>query len=178
MTGLSKVRSLRVISRSSAMSLKGTRKDAATVGRELAVRYVLEGSVRRAGNNVRITAQLTDVATARSLWGDAYTGALDDVFAIQESLSRRIVEALEVRLTPEESRRTWHRSPTDISAWQWYQQARQEMWHTTPAALQRAERLIARGRVLRRNNSSSSAFALSTSPRRARATARLATTST
>jgi TolB-like protein len=81
---LSKVRSLRVISRSSAMTLKGSNKRIPEIAAELNVRYALEGSVRRAGNNLRITAQLIDATSDGHLWADKYTGKLDDVFDLQE----------------------------------------------------------------------------------------------
>jgi len=75
------------------------------IARDLKVRHLLEGSVRRAGNNLRITAQLIDAATDARLWAEKYTGTLDDVFDLQQRISRRIVEALEVTLTPDEGRR-------------------------------------------------------------------------
>ena len=79
------------------MQLKGTKKDVKTIGQELGVRYVLEGSVRKAGNSLRITAQLIDVATDAPLWSDKYSGTMDDVFEVQERVSREIVQALDIR---------------------------------------------------------------------------------
>jgi len=90
---LSKVRALRVISRTSAMLLKDSKKDVPTIARELGVRFVLEGSVRRAGSSLRITAQLIDAANDAHLWAEKYGGTLDDVFAIQEKVSGSIVDA-------------------------------------------------------------------------------------
>jgi TolB-like protein len=107
---LASIKSLQVISRTSAMQLKGTSKDVRTIGRELGVRYVLEGSVRKAGNSLRITAQLIDAASDTHLWGDKYGGTLDDVFELQERVSREIVKALGVTLTNDEDRRLAHRS--------------------------------------------------------------------
>ncbi len=98
-TDLSKVKSLRVIARNSSMKLKGTAKDFATLGRELRVRYVLEGSVRRAGDDLRITAQLVDVDDDSPIWAERYTGKLDNVFDFQEKVSRSIVAALNVELS-------------------------------------------------------------------------------
>lgn len=93
---LSKVRELKVIARNSAMRLKGTTKDARTLGRELNVRYVLGGSVRKAGQSLRITAQLSDAADDSQVWAEKYSGTMDDVFELQERLSRQIVGALKL----------------------------------------------------------------------------------
>ena len=104
-TALSKIRGLRVISRNSAMTLKGTRKTTREIGQLLNVRHVLEGSVRKAGNNLRITAQLIDAATDGHLWAERYAGTLDDVFDIQEKVARAITDALQVKLSPVEQQR-------------------------------------------------------------------------
>ena len=138
---LSKIRTLRVISRTSAMVFKGVRKSAPAIAKELNVRHVLEGSVRRAGNNLRITAQLIDAATDAHLWAEKYTGVLDDVFEIQEKLSRTIVEALKVRLTPEEDRSLAARQVPDARAFERYLRAQQELYRMTPASLDRAGEL-------------------------------------
>jgi len=135
---LSKIRALRVISRTSAMHYKGTTKPLPAIAQQLNVRHVLEGSVRRAGNNLRITAQLIDAATDAHLWAEKYTGVLDDVFDIQEKLSRTIVEALKVRLTPEEDRSLAARQIPDARAFQRYLRAQQELNTMTPASLNRA----------------------------------------
>src|SRR5262245_28694735 len=87
-TDLSMIKTLRVISRQSAMRLKGSDKDLRTIARELGARYVLTGSIRRAGSSLRITAQLVDARTDVQLWADKFHGALEDVFEIQERLSR------------------------------------------------------------------------------------------
>ena len=91
---LSRVGALTVISRTSSVKLKETGWDLRRIGRELNVRYALEGSVRRAGSALRITAQLIDTETEAHLWGEKYSGTVDDVFDLQERLSRQIVEAL------------------------------------------------------------------------------------
>jgi len=135
---LSKIRALRVISRTSAMHYKGTTKPLPAIAQELNVRHVLEGSVRRAGNSLRITAQLIDAATDAHLWAEKYTGVLDDVFEIQERLSRTIVDALKVRLTPEEDRSLAARQLPDARAFERYLKAQQEMYRFTPASLDRA----------------------------------------
>ena len=124
---LAKVNALQVISRTSSMQLKGTKKSVRTIGQELGVHYVLEGSVRKAGNSLRITAQLIDVATDAPLWSDKYSGTMDDVFEVQERVSREIVKALGVRLTSDEIRRLADRPIADPRAFELYLQARQQI---------------------------------------------------
>ena len=135
---LSKIRALRVISRTSSMQLKGARKDVRTIGRELGVRYVLEGSVRKAGASLRITAQLVDATTDAPVWSEKYSGTLDDVFEVQERVSRELVRALDVTLTSEESRRLAERPIGNARAFELFLQARQELRRYAPA---RAEAL-------------------------------------
>jgi serine/threonine-protein kinase len=141
---LSKVQALRVISRTSAMLLKGSQKDMPTIARELNVQYVLEGSVRWAGSNLRITAQLIEAATDAHLWAEKYTGTLEDVFDLQEQLSRSIVEALKVTLTPDEDRHLASRDIPDAEAYAFYVRARQEFQKFTEASLDLAEQLVER----------------------------------
>jgi serine/threonine protein kinase/tetratricopeptide (TPR) repeat protein len=124
---LAKVNALSVISRSSSMRLKGTTKGVRAIGEELGVQYVLDGSVRKAGNSLRITAQLVDVATDAPLWSEKYAGTIDDVFEVQERVSREIVKALGVRLTSEEARRLADRPIADPRAFGLYLQARQQL---------------------------------------------------
>ena len=124
---LAKVGALQVISRTSSMQLKGTKKSVREIGQDLDVGYVLEGSVRRAGNSLRITAQLIDVVTDAPLWSDKYSGTMDDVFEVQERVSREIVKALGVRLTAEEARRLSERPIADPRAFELYLQARQHL---------------------------------------------------
>jgi TolB-like protein len=139
---LSKVRTLRVISRTSAMLLKASKKDVPTIARDLNVRYVLEGSVRRAGNSLRITAQLIDAASDAHIWAEKYGGTLDDVFAIQEKVSRAIVDALKLTLTTDEKHRLAARMIPDVKAFDLYLQARQEAYQRmTEDALDHAVRL-------------------------------------
>ncbi len=137
-TDLSRVRALRVISRASAMRLKGDTRGLAAIGRDLACHYVLEGSVRRAANNLRITARLVDAPTDAQLWADKYGGTLDDVFDIQERVSRSIVDALEIRLTPQEAAQLAERPIADVRAQESYLRARSEIWSFLPGALDRA----------------------------------------
>ena len=137
---LAKVRALRVISRTSAMQLKGTDKDLRTIGRELNVRYVLEGSVRRAGNALRITAQLIDAPTDTHLWSEKYAGTLDDVFEIQEKVSRSIVDALEVELSPQENRRIAALPVENTQAYEVALRARRDLQTLSESGIRRAVR--------------------------------------
>jgi non-specific serine/threonine protein kinase len=144
-TDLSKVRALRVISRTSAMTLKGTHKDVRTLGRDLGVRYVVEGSVRRAGNLLRITARLIDAASDAHLWADKYDGSGEDVFAIQERLARAIVEALQVRISADEDQRLGRRPITNLHAYECYLRARYEAFRWRKDAIDRAIQLLEDG---------------------------------
>jgi TolB-like protein/lipoprotein NlpI len=144
-TGLSCCGPLRVISRNSARALKGTEKDTRTIARELDVQYVLEGSVRKAGNDLRITAQLIDGRTDEHLWSERYSGRLDDVFDMQERLSCSIVDALMLKLSPEEERRLTERPIDNAQAYECYLRARQETWLFTKEALDHARQHLRNG---------------------------------
>ena len=142
---LSKVHALRVISRSSAMTFKGTKKKVPEIARELDVQYVLEGSVRKAGNSLRITAQLIDAAADDHLWAEKYSGILDDVFAIQEKVSRSIVDALKLKLTPEESQRIAERPIDNAAAYQCYLRANAEILRFSESSLGAARLHLQKG---------------------------------
>ena len=139
---LARLSSLRVISRNSAMALKGTAKDTTTLARELGVSHLVTGSVRRAGQALRVTAELVEARTDTPLWSEKFTGTIEDVFGIQEQISQEIVSALEVTLTDTEETRVHERSVDDVVAYDCYLRARQEMYHWTPQAQQRAHRLV------------------------------------
>jgi adenylate cyclase len=102
---LSRIKAIRVISRNTSMRLRGTTKDLRTIGQELKVKYALTGSVRRAGDALRITAELVDTESDTPVWAEKYSGSVSEVFALQERISRRIVDELQVTVTPEESKR-------------------------------------------------------------------------
>ena len=104
-TDLSKIAGLLVVARTSSFAYKGKNFDIRTVGRELGVRSVLEGSIRRAGNRVRITAQLVNAENRGHLWAERYDRDLTDIFAVQDEVTRHIVDALKVKLTPGEAAR-------------------------------------------------------------------------
>jgi serine/threonine protein kinase len=142
---LSNVRALRVISRSSAMTFKGTKKKIPEIAREVNVQYVLEGSVRRAGNSLRITAQLIDAQNDAHLWTEKYAGTLDDVFEIQEKVSHAIVDALKLKLTPEEAGRLAERPIPNASAYEFYLKARQEILKYTETGLENALKYLRSG---------------------------------
>ena len=111
-SALSRIRWLFVIARNSSFTYKGPAVDVKQVGRELGVRYVLEGSVRRAANRVRITGQLVDAATGRHLWAERYEGALDDIFALQDRITESVVGAIAPQLERAEIERA-ERKPTE-----------------------------------------------------------------
>ena len=142
---LSKVRSLRVISRNSAMKLKGTTKDLKTIATELNVRYVLDGSVRKAGPNLRISVQLIDGLSDENLWSEKYNGTLADIFEMQENVSRSIVDALKITLSADEERQLAERPIADAEAYDLYLQARSQFLQGVPAALDRSIELLKQG---------------------------------
>jgi TolB-like protein/class 3 adenylate cyclase/Flp pilus assembly protein TadD len=109
LTTLSKIQELMVIARNSSFAFKGQNRDIREIGRILSARYVLEGSVRKVGNRVRLTAQLIDSLDGSHLWADRFDGGLDDVFDLQDRITQDIVAALEVRLTLGEQVRVWRK---------------------------------------------------------------------
>jgi adenylate cyclase len=123
-TDLSHVSSLDVTSRNSAFVYKGRHANIPDVARQLRVAYVLEGSVRKVGNRVRISAQLIEGATDKHLWAERYDRDLDDIFAVQDDISRSIVAALEVRLAATESRAIAQRGTNSPEAYRFYLMAR------------------------------------------------------
>jgi adenylate cyclase len=116
-TDLSKIAGLTVIARNSSFTYKGRSVDIRTVGRELGVQSVLEGSIRRAGNRVRITAQLIDAGNGAHLWADRYDRDLTDIFAVQDDVTQRIVEALKITLSPAEKERLADSETHDVVAY-------------------------------------------------------------
>lgn len=139
---LSRIQDLLVISRSSVMTLKGTVKRMQEIAGELNVRYVLEGSVRKAGNQLRITAQLIDAVRDAHLWAEKYSGVIDDVFDIQEKVSRSIAEALKLKLTPEADKQIAERPIPNVHAYESYLKARQEILRGSPESMANAFRQI------------------------------------
>ena len=115
-TDLSKISGLFVIARNSSFSFKGQQVKVRQVAEELGVRYVLEGSVRRAGNQVRINAQLIDATTGGHLWAERYDGSLQDIFALQDQVTQQIVAALKINLTSEEEAQQAHHNTDNAEA--------------------------------------------------------------
>ena len=160
---LSHLRGVRVISRNSALRLKHTDKDVKSLGRELDVRFVLAGSVRRAGSQLRITAHLADAAEDRQVWAGKFGGTVEEVFELQERLARDIVAALRVTLSPEEDRELAARKLSDLAILaadrpdtlgrledylrhlQTYQRVRQESYKFTTESVLQAIRIAREG---------------------------------
>ena len=130
-TGLSKLRWFFVIARNSSFAYKGKAVDVTRVSRELGVRYVLEGSVRKGGNRVRITAQLIDASTGNHIWADRYDGDLADVFALQDEITKKVVAAIEPKLLEAEGVRSQGRSSEDLDAWDMVMQTNSLLWRLT-----------------------------------------------
>jgi adenylate cyclase len=124
-TDLSKVSALAVVSRNSAFTFKGKHTEIGQVARQLKVTHVLEGSVRKSGNRVRITAQLIDSATDNHLWAERFDRNLDDIFALQDEIAEAIVSALKLQLLPDEKKAIEQRSTTNPEAYKLYLMARQ-----------------------------------------------------
>jgi adenylate cyclase len=124
-TDLSKIAGLMVIARNSSFTFKGRSVDVREVGRDLGVRSVLEGSIRRAGNRVRITAQLVDATNGAHLWADRYDRDLTDIFAVQDDVTRRIVDALKVTLSPAEKARLADSGASNMDAYDCYLRGRE-----------------------------------------------------
>jgi len=121
---LARIRDLHVVSRTSAFQFKGTALDSREIGDRLGARTLLEGSVRKAGDRLRITAELIDVADGYSLWSERYDRELADVFAIQEGIAQSIVQALRVTLSPRERRAMRQVATSDVRAYDYYLRGR------------------------------------------------------
>ena len=124
-TDLSKVEALAVTARNTTFALKGKVMDVSEAARQLRVSHVLEGSVRRAGTRVRITAQLIDGNSGHHLWAERYDRDLDDIFALQDEIARAIVDALKIRLMPAERAAIGKRTTENVEAYQYYLMGRQ-----------------------------------------------------
>src|SRR6266481_4366474 len=125
-TELSRIRWLFVIARNSTFTYKGQAVDVKRVARELGVRYVLEGSVRKGGNRVRITAQLIDAATGSHIWAERYDRDLNDIFAVQDEITASVAGVIEPALAEAEQQRVLRKPPERLDAWEAYQRG---LWH-------------------------------------------------
>ena len=126
-TELSKFRSLFVISRNSSFAFKGRSVTVKEISRKLGVRYIVEGSVRRAANRLRVTTQLIDVADDAHLWAERYDRQLADIFEVQDEVVHAIVTAIEPKLLSRERNRALRKPPENLDAWESYQRG---LWHT------------------------------------------------
>jgi adenylate cyclase len=146
-TDLSQISTLGVVARNTAFTFKGQSVDVEELARKLGVSHVLEGSVRKAGGKVRITAQLIDGATGEHVWADRYDRDLEDIFAIQDEISKAIVGALKLKLLPEEKKAIEQRGTTSAEAYNLYLLARQ-YWvtgnHGDPRREERVMRICGR----------------------------------
>jgi len=131
-TALSRIRWLFVIARNSTFSYKGQSIEVKRVGRELGVRYVLEGSVRKAGGRVRITAQLIDTVTGIHLWADRFDGSLEDVFDLQDKVAVSVAGVIEPALMAAEIRRSAERPTSELTAYDLYLRSLKEFPHSLP----------------------------------------------
>jgi adenylate cyclase len=146
-TALSRIRWLFVLARNSSFSYKGQSPDVKQVGRELGVRYVLEGSVRKAGNRVRITGQLIDAATGAHLWADRFDGSLEDVFELQDKVASSVAGVIEPALQAAETARSAGRPTADLTAYDLYLRGYAMLLSSArqiPEALRLTEQAIAR----------------------------------
>ena len=141
-TDLSKISALAVVSRNSAFRYKGQHVDLPKVARELGVSHVLEGSVRKAGGRVRITAQLIDGASGNHLWAERYDRDLTDIFALQDEISEAIVTALRLKLLPEEKKAIERRGTASVEAYNLYLMARQHSVSSSEGDQRRNETIV------------------------------------
>ena len=146
-TALSRIRWLFVIARNSSFTYKGQAVDAKQIGRELGVQYVLEGSVRKAGGRVRITAQLIDTTNGAHLWADRFDGSLEDVFDLQDKVATSVAGVIEPALQVAETARSAARPTADLTAYDLYLRGYAMVWSSArqiPEALRLMEEAIAR----------------------------------
>ena len=143
-TDLSRVAGLLVIARNSTFTYKGRRVNAAQVGRELGVRYLVEGSVRKINDRMRITAQLIDATTSTHVWANRYDRDLADIFAVQDEITREIVGALRLRLTPDERRRMAASGTANLEAYEPFLRRREQAWLHAPEAAAQDRGLLRR----------------------------------
>ena len=145
-TALSCIRWFFVIARNTTFAYKGTSPDVRAVAAELGVAYVLEGSVRKSGNRVRITAQLIDGTTGNHVWAKRYDRELEDIFAVQDEITETIVGAIEPEMARTERARARGKRPENLRAWDLFQRAMWHTYHRTRDDLEEAQRLFAAAR--------------------------------
>jgi adenylate cyclase len=141
-TDLAKINGLAVIGRQSAFAYKGRAVDLRQVGRELGVHYVLEGSVRRAGHRVRVTAQLIEAETGTHVWAHRYDHQVEDVFLVGDAVVQDIVEALDIKLARGEDARIWRRALRTVPAREAFLRGWSAYYESTPDAVRRAREIF------------------------------------
>jgi adenylate cyclase len=141
-TDLSKLSELHVIARNSTFTYKGKAVDVKQIARELGVRYVLEGSVRKAANRVRVTSQLVDATSGVHIWADRFDRDLIDIFAVQDGLTLEIISALKVKLTPEKRDRLVRKGIVDEEAYDLFLRGREQAWLNTKSSNVEARKLL------------------------------------
>ena len=141
-TLLSAWRSFPVIARNSSFAYKGQSSDVRRVGQELAAQYVVEGSVRKSGNRVRITAQLIDAESGHHLWADKFDGNLDEIFEIQDDITRRIVAIVEPEMEKAEIKKSATRRASNLGAWDYFLRGRAELHKFSPDGNLRAREMF------------------------------------
>ncbi len=140
----SQLRGLRVIARTSVIPYKGASKRVSEIGRELEVGSILEGSVRKVANKIRVTTQLIETATETHIWSSTYDRELDDIFAIQSDIAKRVAQALQVELHTGEERRIHRVLTKDLEAYELYLRGRQLMYDRTEKSLSEAQQQFER----------------------------------
>ena len=157
-TALSKIRWFFVIARNSTFTYKGQAVNVKQVAEELGVRYVLEGSVRKAGNRVRVTAQLIHASSGNHVWAERYDRDLSDIFALQDEMTHTIVGAVEPELSAVERERAIGKPPENLDAWECYQRGLWHMWSFDRNGVLEAEVLLKRATDLDPNFASAYAY--------------------
>ena len=153
-TALSRMKWLFVIARNSSFTYKGRNVDVKQVGRELGVRYVLEGSVRKSANRLRITGQLIDVATGTHIWADRFDGGLEDVFDLQDQVTASVVGAISPKLEQAEIARSRRKPTESLDAYDYYLRGLAGVYQWTREATEEALGMLRKAtepiRILRR----------------------------
>jgi TolB-like protein len=158
-TGLSRIKWLFVIARNSTVIYKGQAADVKQVGRDLGVRYVLEGSVRRAADRVRVTGQLIDAASGTHVWAERYDRRFEDIFALQDEIALSVVGTIEPSLRRAEIERVWRKRPDSLDAYDLVLQAQSDVYSGMPAQVTAALPLLERALTLEPTYALAHAFA-------------------
>jgi adenylate cyclase len=147
-TGLSRIKRLFVIARNSTFTYKGRAVDLKQVGRDLGVRYILEGSLRKAGNRIRLTAQLIEAASGTHVWAERYDRALDDIFTVQDEITLSVVGAIEPSLRQAEVERAQRKRPDSLDAYDLYLRALPHLRASMPGDADKALALLGQALAL------------------------------